>query len=84
VEAYEDVDLTAASFDGTSKVTYNALGMPAGAGGTLLVSGKVEISVGNVRLAVVIDPVTGHASVQTTDSVPKSGLISWLLGGLGF
>lgn len=82
VGAYQDVDLLTANFDGIGTLTYNALGWPLASGGTSLVSGRIEIGVGSEKLAVVIDPVTGYATVQTM-AAPQSGLLSWLLGGSG-
>lgn len=64
LEAYADVALDSADFNGSTVLTFSALGEPLGAGGVPLVSGRIEILVGTRRLAVVIDATTGAASLQ--------------------
>lgn len=83
VEEYADVDLVTASFDGANQVTFNALGLPIRTSGDIVADGKIEITVGNLKLAVVLNSTTGGASVLTATANPQSGLFSWLLGGSG-
>jgi len=82
-ESYPDVELVAADFDGGEEVVFDAWGFARTAGGNLLTSGEIEIRGGGRSLKVVVDPATGTASIQEVAGPPQTGLLSWLLGGLG-
>lgn len=79
-EAFPDVHLSSASFDGGAVLTFDALGAPR-VGDVPLVNGRIEILSGSHHLAIAIDAVSGQASVQDAQAQHGSGLLSWLLGG---
>jgi general secretion pathway protein H len=60
----DQVNIVDASFDGTSKVTFDYLGSPYNGGGTALNSGLVTLQAGGVTKTVRVEPVTGFISIN--------------------
>lgn len=58
--------LTKADFDSTQIITFDYLGSPYSGIGTLtpLLSGQIFMQVGELKLAVYVEPVTGYISVR--------------------
>lgn len=60
------VDLSAASFDGTSQVFFDYLGSPHNGNVTNndLNSGSITLEGGGITMTVIIEPVTGYIRIQ--------------------
>jgi Tfp pilus assembly protein FimT len=90
VEALPQATLSGVSFDGGTVLTFDAMGLPW-VGSTPLANGKIEVDAGSCELEIVVDAVTGRASIQEPGSEQESsgseqeqgGLLLWLSSGLG-
>jgi Tfp pilus assembly protein FimT len=89
VESLPQAALSSVSFDGGTVLTFDAMGLPW-VGSTPLASGKIEIDAGSCELEIVVDAVTGRASIQEPSNGQQSpsgseqeqgGLLAWLFGG---
>lgn len=73
LEAYPEVELSGASFDGSMVLTFGAMGEPLASPRVPLTDGKIEIAVGTRSLTIVIDPATGLTRIQDPAGQSQAG-----------
>ena len=62
----DKVDISAVSFDGTSRIEFDYLGSPYSGAGTTnpLNSGVISLQAGGTAMTITVEPVTGFISIE--------------------